>query len=119
MVDMGVGRVLQMPKMLVMLYGGTLYREVFLDGRPLPEIVNPTWMGYSVGHWDGDTLVIESTGFNNRTWIDGEGHPHTEALRVTESMRRPDFGHLEIRKTLVDAGALQEPWTAGIRLQRE
>jgi hypothetical protein len=118
-VEMGVGRVVQTPKMLVMLYNGTLYREVFLDGRPLPEIVNPTWMGYSVGHWDGDTLVIESAGFNNRTWIDGEGHPHTEALRVTERVRRPDFGHLEIQKMLVDPGALQEPWAVPLKLELE
>ena len=119
MVEMGPGRVVQTPKMLVMLFSGTLYREVFLDGRPLPEIVNPTWMGYSVGHWDGDTLVIESAGFNNRTWIDDEGHPHTEALRVTERMRRPDFGHLEIQKMLVDPGALQEPWTVPLKLELE
>ena len=118
-VEMGPGRVVQTPTMLVMLYNGTLYREVFLDGRPLPEIVNPTWMGYSVGHWDGDTLVIESAGFNNRTWIDGEGHPHTEALRMTERLRRSDFGHLEIQKTLVDPGALQEPWTVPINLELE
>jgi hypothetical protein len=68
-------------------------------------------MGYSVGHWEGDTLVVESTGFNDRTWLDGAGHPHTEALRVTERIRRPDFGHLEIRKTIDDPGALMEPWT--------
>ena len=84
----------------------------FLDGRPLPGFVNPTWMGYSVGHWEGDTLVTESAGFNDRTWIDGEGHPHTEALRVTERLRRPDFGHLEIQKTFIDPRALKEPWRA-------
>ena len=98
MVDMGVGRVVQTPKMLVMLFGSTLYREMFFDGRPLPEILNPSWMGYSVGHWDGDTLLIESAGFNDRTWLDGEGHPHTESLRVTERLRRPDFGQLGLRK---------------------
>jgi hypothetical protein len=117
MVELGAGRVIQARNLLVMLFGGTLYREVFLDGRPLPEIVNPNWMGYSVGHWEGDTLVIESAGFNDRTWIDGEGHPHTEALHVTERMRRPDFGHLEIQKTLVDPGALMEPWTVPIKLE--
>ena len=119
MLEAGVGRVVQSPKMLVMLYGGTLYREVFLDGRPLPEIVNPTWMGYSAGHWEGDTLVIESAGYNDRTWIDGEGHPHTEALRVTERLRRPDFGHLEIQKTFADRGALMETWTVPLNLELE
>jgi hypothetical protein len=119
MVEIGVGRVVQARNILVMLFSGTLYREVFLDGRPLPEIVNPNWMGYSVGHWEGDTLVIESAGFNGRTWIDGEGHPHTEALHVTERLRRPDFGHLEIQRTLVDPGALMEPWTVPLKLELE
>ena len=117
MVELGAGRFVHTPKMLVMLFDGMLYREIFLDGRPLPEIVNPTWMGYSVGHWEGDTLVIESAGFNDRTWIDDEGHPHTEALRVTERLRRPDFGHLEIQKTFIDPRALEEPWSAPLKLE--
>ena len=117
LVQMGVGRVVQTPTFLVMLFGGTLYREIFLDGRPLPEIVNPDWMGYSAGHWDGDTLVIESAGFNDKTWLDFEGHPHTEALHVTERLRRADFGHLEVQKTLVDPGALREPWTVPLKLE--
>ena len=83
-VDMGVGKVLQTSRELVMMWNGTLYREIFLDGRPLPEDPNPTWMGYSVGHWEGNTLVITSAGFNDRTWLDDDGRPHTEALRVTE-----------------------------------
>jgi hypothetical protein len=112
---MGVGKVLQTPNLLVMLFEGTLYREVFLDGRELPKDPNPDWMGYSTGHWDGDTLVIESAGFNDRTWLDGEGHPHTEALHVTERFRRPDFGHLEVRKTLDDPGALVEPWNVPLK----
>ncbi len=66
-----------------------------------PRDPNPTWMGYSVGHWDGDTLVVESAGYNDRTRLDNDGHPHSEDLRVTERFRRPDFGHLEIEK----------PWT--------
>jgi hypothetical protein len=117
LVTQGVGRVVQTPNLFLMLFEGTLYREIFLDGRPLPEIVNPDWMGYSVGHWEEDTLVIESAGFNDRTWLDFEGHPHTEALRVTERLRRPDFGHLEIRKTLADPGALVEPWTVPVYLE--
>jgi hypothetical protein len=110
-VDLGVGKVVQTPNLLVMLFDGTLYREVFLDGRELPKDPNPDWMGYSVGHWEGDTLVVESSGFNDRTWLDNAGHPHTEALHVTERYRRLDFGHLELRKTLSDPGALTEPWT--------
>jgi hypothetical protein len=104
---MGVGKVVQTPNLLLMLFEGTLYREIFLDGRELPKDPNPDWMGYSVGHWEGDTLVVGSTGFNDRTWLDGDGHPHTEALHLTERFRRPDFGHLEVVKTMSDPGALQ------------
>jgi hypothetical protein len=110
-VDMGIEKVVQTPTMLVLLYEGTLYREIFLDGRSLEKDPNPDWMGYSVGHWEGDTLVVESNGFNERTWLDGLGHPHTEQLRVTERIRRPDFGHIEMTKTMNDPGALDEPWT--------
>ena len=110
-VDIGVDKIIQTPGMLVLLYGGTLYRQIFLDGRTLEKDPNPDWMGYSVGHWDGDTLVVESNGYNDRTWLDGAGHPHSEQLRVTERFRRPDFGHLELVKTMTDPGALLEPWT--------
>ncbi len=117
LVDMGVGKMVQAPNLLLMLFEGTLYREVFPDGRELPKDPNPDWMGYSTGHWEGDTLVVESAGFNDRTWLDGEGHPHTEALHVTERFRRPDFGHLEVRKTLTDPGALAEPWTVPLKFE--
>ena len=110
-VDMGINKIVQSPNMLLLLYEGTLYRQVFVDGRKLEKDPNPDWMGYSVGHWEGDTLVIESNGFNDRTWLDGLGHPHTEQLRVTERLSRPSFGHLELVKTMTDAGALEEPWT--------
>lgn len=116
-VDMGVGRVVQTRDLLLMLWEGTLYREIFLDGRPLPTDPNPDWMGYSVGHWERDTLVIETTGFNDRTWLDGDGRPHTEALRVTERLHRTDFGHMQITRTFVDPGALVEPWTVPVKLE--
>ena len=97
--------------------------RVVAMGKPLPneeELTTlPFYNGHSVGRYEGDTLVIESAGFNDRTWIDGEGHPHSEALRVTERLRRPDFGHLEIQKTLVDPGALMEPWTIPLKLELE
>ena len=108
--NMGVGKVVQTPALLLMLYDGTLYRQIFLDGRELPKDPNPDWMGYSVGHWDGDTLIVESNGFNDRSWLRGDGAPHTEQLRVTERIRRSDFGHMEVRTTYVDAGALLAPW---------
>ena len=114
-VDVGIEKIVQTPDTLVLLYGGTLYRQIFLDGRSLEKDPNPDWMGYSVGHWDGDTLVVESNGFNDRTWLDGLGHPHTEQLRVTERIRRPDFGHIEIVTTMNDPGALEAPWTVPFR----
>jgi hypothetical protein len=108
--NLGVGKVVQTPGLLLMLYDGTLYRQIFLDVRKLPKDPNPDWMGYSVGHWDGDTLIVESNGFNDRSWLRGDGAPHTEQLRVTERIRRSDFGHLEVRMTYVDPGALIAPW---------
>jgi hypothetical protein len=115
-IDAEVGKIVQTPALLLMLSSGTSYREIHMDGRELPRDPNPDWMGYSVGHWDGDTLVIESNGFNDRTWIDG-GHPHTEALRMTERLRRPDFGHLEVVRTLVDPGAFEGAWTVPLRFE--
>jgi hypothetical protein len=115
--DFGVGKIIQTPGMLIMLFEDLTYRQVFLDGRPLPEDPNPDWMGYSVGHWDGDTLVIESAGYNDRTWLDDDGHPHTEALRVTERLRRTDFGHLELERTLDDPKALSQRWVIPISFE--
>jgi hypothetical protein len=103
--------------MLIMLYEDLTYRQVFLDGRPLPKDPNPAWMGYSIGHWDGDTLVIESAGYNDRTWLDGDGHSHTESLRVTERLRRPDFGRLEMQRILEDPKALVQPWVIPMKFE--
>lgn len=116
-VDDDVGKVVQTSNLLLMIWNGTRYREVFLDGRPLPKDPNPDWMGYSIGHWQGDTLVIESNGFNDKTWLDGDGHPHTEQLHVTERIHRSDFGHMEVIRTMVDPGALLEPWTVPVKLE--
>jgi hypothetical protein len=116
-IDDDVGKVVQTPNLLLMLWSGTRYREVFLDGRPLPVDPNPDWMGYSVGHWEGDTLVIESAGFNDKTWLDDDGHPHTERLHVTERLHRSDFGHMEVVRTMVDPGALLQPWTVPVKLE--
>jgi hypothetical protein len=93
-----------------MLYGGTLYREIFLDGRKLPKDPNPDWMGYSVGRWDDDTLVIETIGFNDRTWLRGDGVPGSAQLHITERIRRADFGHMEARATYIDPSVLLAPW---------
>ena len=88
-----------------------------MDGRALERDPNPAWMGYSVGHWDGDTLVVESNGYNDRTWLDHDGHPHTEALRMTERYRRRDFGHMDVEVTYPDPKAYARPWTVAVRAE--
>jgi len=85
------------------------YRQVFLDGRPHPVDVNPTWMGHSIGTWKGDTLVIDSIGFNDKTWLPNYG-PHTEQLHITERYRRLDLGRLQIDITFDDPGTFVKPW---------
>jgi len=85
------------------------YRQIHTDGRKLPQDPNPTWLGYSVGHWEDDTLVVESAGFNDRTWLDRAGHPHSENLRVTEKFRRVDFGHMQFQITFDDSETLTKP----------
>ena len=112
----GTKRFLQTPAMLVILTEDLNYRQIFLDGRALETDPNPSWMGYSVGRWDGDTLVVESSGFNDRTWLH-DGYPHTEALRITERFRRTDFGHLEIAVTFDDPAIYAKAWTVQIRAQ--
>jgi hypothetical protein len=107
-------KIVQTPDLILILDEDLTYRQIFLDGRALETHPNPSWMGYSVGHWEGDTLVVESFGFNDRTWLDRNGHPHTEALRMTERYRRRDFGFLEIEITLDDPAAYARPWTVAL-----
>ncbi len=113
MVD--VARIVQTPGVIVVLYQGTtnsVHRPIFTDGRALPKDPNPTWMGYSVGRWDGDTLVVDTAGFNDRSWLDiEEGHPHTEALRITERFRRRDFGHMDLEMTVDDPKTFTRPFS--------
>jgi hypothetical protein len=115
-VNLTVRKVAQTPGLIVLLYDTLIYRQVFLDGRPLGQDPNPTFMGYSVGHWEGDTLVIESNGFNDRTWL-GDGYPHTESLHVTERLRRTDFGHMELQRIYDDPKTLIEPLEVKIKLE--
>ena len=103
----------QEPSVVVILYEAfSLYRQIFLDGRELIKDPNPSWLGYSVGKWDGDTLVVDTTGFNGKTWLDQAGHPTSDALHVTERFRRRDFGHLEIQTTIDDPKVYTKPWSA-------
>jgi hypothetical protein len=88
-----------------------LWRQIFMDGREPVRDPNPSWTGYSVGHWEGDTLVVDTTGFNGRSWLDQAGKPSTEALRVTERFHRRDFGHMDVQITIDDPKAYTRPWT--------
>jgi hypothetical protein len=109
-----LAKIVQTPALIVLLSEGLTYRQVFLDGRELPNNPNPSFMGYSIGHWDGDTLVIETVGFKDVTWLDQSGNPHSEALRVTERLRRPDVGHLEVDERLEDPAIYAKPLTVRI-----
>ena len=110
-------KIIQTPALIVMLNPDLTYRQIFLDGRALESDPNPSWMGYSVGRWDGDTLVVDSFGFNDRTWLDHDGHPHTEKLRMTERYRRRDFGHLDVDVTLSDSPTYARPWTVAVKAE--
>jgi hypothetical protein len=101
----------QTPGLLLVIHENAPTRQIFLDGRTLPKDPNPSWMGYSVGHWEGDTLVVDTAGFNDRTWLDLAGHPHTEALHVTERFRRVDFGRVQLQMTFDDPNAYEKSWT--------
>jgi hypothetical protein len=106
------------PNLLVMLneFNG-VYRQVFTDGRPLPKDPNPSWQGYSSATWSGDTLVVDTIGFRDDLWIDWDGSVITEAAKVRERIRRPDFGHIEIEVTVDDPKAYTKPWTVTLRQQ--
>jgi hypothetical protein len=107
----GLDKIVQTPDLIIILHEHLTYRQIFLDGRELPKDPNPAWMGYSVGRWEGDTLVVESAGYNDRTWLDSS-YPHTESLRITERFHRGDFGHLTVEATYSDPGAYEKTWTA-------
>jgi hypothetical protein len=103
------------PKLLVLLYEvNAMYRQVFIDGRPFPQDMNPTWNGYSVGHWEGDTLVVETRGFRDGLWIDTWGSPMSDAGKMTEKLRRPNFGTLEIELTIDDPKTYTKPFTVNL-----
>ena len=100
------------PKLLVLLYEvNAMYRQVFIDGRPLPEDRTPTWNGYSSAHWEGDTLVAQTAGFRDNLWIDTGGSPMSDAAMMTERMRRPNYGTLELEITIDDPKVYTKPFT--------
>ena len=105
-------KILNTPGLVVVMYEAVHgYRQIFTDGRALPTDPNPTWFGYSVGRWDGGDLVVQTSGFNDKGWLDNSGKPATDALKVTERFRRRDFGHMDVEITIDDAKAYTRPWT--------
>jgi hypothetical protein len=114
----GMRSIIHTPSVVAILNEDLTYRRIFMDGRTLESAPFPVWMGYSVGKWDDDTLVVESNGFNDRTWLNNLGLPHTEGLRMTERFQRPDFGHMRIEVTLTDPAAYTGPlrFTRGLDL---
>lgn len=110
-------RIVQTPTMVVMLYDDLTHRVIFMDGRALESDPNPTWMGYSVGRWDGDVLVVDSNGYTDRSWLDFDGHPHTEELRITERYARRNTGTMEVQITFTDPKAYPKPITVSIPMK--
>jgi hypothetical protein len=108
-------KILQTPGLMLILMEDLTFRQVFLDGRDLEPAPNPGFMGYAVGRWDGETLLVESNGYNDTTWLDLFGHAHSESQRLTERFHRRDFGHLDIEETMQDPKIYARPWT--IKLQ--
>jgi hypothetical protein len=111
----GTLKIIPTPKVTVILYetaANLAFRQVFTDGRPLPEVTEHTWLGYSIGKWEGDAFVVETMGLKDGGWLDTlRARPHSDALRVTERFRRIDIGHLELTVTINDPKAYLKPWT--------
>ena len=114
-------QIYQMPDRILQVYegGAHMWRIIYMDGREHPkgDKLNPTYLGHSVGHWEGDTLVVDVVGFNDRTWLDAAGHPHTEQLHVIERYTRQETDTLHYEATIDDPGAYTKPWTVGWKVR--
>ncbi len=111
-------KALHTPRLLVLLYEvNAMYRQIFTDARPMPADPNPTWNGYSTGEWEGDTLVVHTIGFRDGLWLDTSGSPMTDAAKMTERFRRPNYGRLEIEVTVDDPKAYTRPWTVSMPME--
>jgi hypothetical protein len=111
-------KIVQIPGVTFILYEEfARFRQIFTDGRPHPPVSNPAWLGYSIGNWDGDWFVVDTRGFNDRSWLDDSGRPHTEALHTIERFRRTDFGHMDIEVTIDDPGAYTKPWSFPMKFE--
>lgn len=104
-------KLVQTEDLVILLHESrTIYRQIFTDGRQLPKDPQPTWMGYSIGHWEKDTFVVETIGQNGKTWLDMRGLPGTESLRVIERFSRPKIGQMDVEVTIDDPKAYTKPW---------
>src|SRR5438552_4480248 len=105
-------KIIQTAREIVMLYEvETIFRQIFTDGRKFPNDPAPAWLGYSIAKWEGDTLVVDTMGFNDLSWLDARGHGHSEEMRVEERFQRRDFGHLEVAVTITDPKTFTKPVT--------
>jgi len=106
-------KILQMPNVTVLLFEEFhMYRQIHTDGRKLPVDPDPAWYGYSIGRWEGDTFTIDTAGFREGSWLDNSGHPHSDALRITERFHRVNFGHLLLDVTVNDPKEYSRPWNS-------
>jgi len=113
----GSRQIVQTPSFIAFLNGDMTYRQIHLDGRsPLESAILPSWLGFSAAHWEGDTLVVETSGFNDKTWLTREGLPHTDQLKITERYTRHDFGHMTLKIAYEDPGTLKQPVQATVDL---
>ncbi len=111
-------KIVQTPGLTLILHEEfARFRQIFTDGRPFPPDMNPAWLGSSIGHWEGDTLVVETAGLNDKTWLDDYGHPHSDALRTTERFHRVDVGHMDLEITFDDSKYYAKPWTTRMQFQ--
>jgi hypothetical protein len=109
-------KIVQTPGLTLMLYErDTTFRQVYTDGRKLPGDPQPAWLGYSIGKWDGDSLVVDTVGLNDRSWLDARGHTHSDALHLTERFQRLDFGHMEVQMTIDDPKTYTRPFTIKLK----
>jgi hypothetical protein len=105
-------KIIQTPGLIAVMYEvDNTHRQIYMDGRKLPVDPQPAWLGYSVGKWDGDSLVVDTAGFNDKSWLDSYGHPHSEALRIQERFHRRDFGHMDLQVTVEDLKMYTKPFT--------
>ncbi len=111
-------KIVQNPGLTLILYEEfARFRQIFTDGRPPAPLTGPAWLGYSIGKWDGDWFVVDTRGFNDKSWLDDSGRPHTEALHTIERFRRTDFGHMDVEVTIDDPQAYTKPWSFPMRFE--